>query len=105
MEGPLRPPVLAIPPGVRPTIVCPDWCTEGYDAHVADLGQWEGLVIHRSTEGPVWHSRVAYPDGTPDQTEEPLIQVTHPRAEDGMTIEQARELLEALSAAIEEASR
>ncbi|WP_028657258.1 hypothetical protein [Nocardioides sp. J54] len=96
-----RPAVLAVPPGAQPEIVCPSWCTDTYEEHVAELGEWEGLVIHHHANESVWHSLVTYPDGTPDSTEGPLIQVVHPRAMDGMTVEQARELLEALSVAIE----
>lgn len=58
-----RPPVLAVPPGTRPEIVCPDWCTVSYDEHFGDLGEWEGIVIHRSDGAiGVYHSRCAYPD-------------------------------------------
>ncbi len=63
--------VIALPPDVTPTIVCPDWCTIPTDEHLADLRAWEGSVIHHSAAVKVSHhfhvscSRLAYPDGTP----------------------------------------
>lgn len=62
---------IALPPGVTPTIVCPDWCTIPTEEHLADLRAWEGSVIHHSATVKVsdrFHvscSRLAYPDGTP----------------------------------------
>jgi hypothetical protein len=62
--------IIALPPDVTPTIVCPDWCTIPTDEHLADLPNWEGSVIHHSATVKVdrFHvscSRLAYPDGTP----------------------------------------
>jgi hypothetical protein len=40
--------IIALPPDVTPTIVCPDWCTIPAEEHLADLRGWEGSVIHHS---------------------------------------------------------
>ena len=63
--------IVALPPDITPTIVCPDWCTIPTEEHLADLPSWEGSVIHHSATVKVsgrFHvsnSRPSYPDGTP----------------------------------------
>lgn len=101
MRRPL-PPVLAVRPGERPTIVCPDWCVDEYDDHLNELGELEGFVIHHSADGLVSHTRSAYPDNSVDPDDPPIIQVD---ATDGLSVEQAKELVHALLRAIEEAGR
>jgi hypothetical protein len=60
-----------------PSIVCPEWCTDTNEDHVADLSGLEGFVIHRSAklEGVelVW---TAYADGAPEPTTPPVINVS-----------------------------
>lgn len=98
-----RNPVLAVPPGTRPEIVCPSWCSVPYESHFGDLALWEGLVIHHSAErGGVDHSRCAYPDGTPDKTEPPLVYLRH-RMTDGIGLEEVEALARQILAAVEEA--
>jgi hypothetical protein len=63
--------IIALPPDVTPTIVCPDWCTIPTEEHLVELPNWEGSVIHTNAERlvagcRVTLSRLAYADGTPE---------------------------------------
>lgn len=101
MKRPL-PPVLAVRPGERPAIICPDWCVDSYDDHFNDLGELEGMVIHHSADvDRVSHSRSSYPDNTIDPTDPPTISI---ELANNITIAEARRLLVALTNAIAEAS-
>lgn len=94
-------PVLAVPPGARPEIVCPSWCTVPFEEHFADLGNWEGFVIHWSERDHVRLSAETYPDGTPDLTNPPQIHLDH--GDDQLGIDDAELLARAILAAVAEA--
>ena len=94
---------IAVPPNVRPEIVCPSWCTVSTDQHIADLPNWEGYVIHWSAENHgVAHSELCYPDGTPDETERPLVHV-YGCATPELSPDEAEALAQAILAAVKEA--
>ena len=96
----MHPPVLAVRPDERPTIVCPDWCTDTYEFHLEELGEWEGFVIHHSAPRRwVFHTRHAYPDNSMS-SEAPRIFCEAPN---DLSIAEAEQLVRSLSAAIEEA--
>ena len=94
---------IAVPPNVRPEIVCPSWCVISQEDHIADLPNWEGRVIHWSalTER-VNHSSETYPDGTPVLDDEPPMIWINGLCED-LTVDEAERLAEAILAAVKEA--
>ena len=95
---------IALPPTVRPEIVCPSWCVTPTEDHIADLANYEGFVIHWSAEvHGIAHSQSAYPDGTPDQTEGPLIHLYDGGGAPELTPDDAEALAQALLAAVKEA--
>ena len=55
-----------------PTIVCPPWCVIPVEEHIADLPNWEGHVIHWSSDRVLVSGLVARiassatPAGSPD---------------------------------------
>jgi len=69
--------IIALPPTVTPTIVCPAWCKLSEADHLEQLPETEGCLIHYSTthtttgaEGhtfEVFLTRTAYTDGSPDE--------------------------------------
>lgn len=97
------PPVLAVRPDERPTIVCPPWCVDGYEQHLEELGAWDGFVIHHSAGGRVWHSRGAYPDNTVSPDDPPTIWVDD--SLNGMSVDDAEKLAHEILAAVEESRR
>lgn len=95
--------MIALPPSVRPEIICPAWCTVGQEKHIADLPNWEGQVIHWSAEEHgVAHSELGYPDGTPDDQEGPLVHV-YGCATPELSPDEAEALAQAILAAAREA--
>ena len=100
--------VIALPPGVTPTVVCPEWCTIPHTEHVDELPNWEGSVIHTNTERVVAGcrvalSRLAYPDGTPE-TDQPGGQADLIMVEgQEMSVEDAEAFARAIFAAVSEA--
>ena len=99
MSATTFPPVLAVPPGTRPALVCPPWCVVDYDKHIAELGELEGRVIHWSAEKhSIVHSVETYPDGTVSDPAE-----IHIEGQQEMSIEEAEQFARALLASVEEA--
>ncbi|MFA6298788.1 MAG: hypothetical protein WC642_06460 [Nocardioides sp.] len=96
---------IALPPGVTPVIACPSWCAIPLEEHIRDLPNWEGMVLHWSaadSEG-VRHSACAYPDGTLDPTDPPLVYL--PASSDACGLDDAERLALAILSAVEEARR
>lgn len=85
-----------------PAIKCPDWCTVPLEDHLSRLPDCGGFAIHWSDDsGDVYHARGAYLDGAPWPDEPPLIYL-NARGLDGLTLEQAERLANAILAAVKE---
>ena len=101
-------PVIALPPGITPTVVCPDWCTTPHAEHVDELPNWEGSVIHANTERVVAGcrvalSRLAYPDGTPDAHQPGALADLIMVEGQEMSVDDAQAFARAILAAVSEA--
>lgn len=65
-------------PGIE--IVCPPWCRQDAQGHLADLGNYSGQCAHWSPEvtGNGWvvdFSTLTYIDGTPADDCEPVVYI------------------------------
>jgi hypothetical protein len=83
-----------------PEIICPSWCVISKGAHLADLRDHEGWVIHWSDfSADVRHSEVTTPAGAPNPTEAPLVFVDH-HLSDGISLDRAEQVAAEILAAV-----
>lgn len=95
--------IVALSPGVAPAITCPSWCVVPMADHVADLPNMDGMVIHWSASvGEIRHSAAAYPDGTLDESDPPLVFVDADTGT-GVPLDEAEAIAHAILAAVQEA--
>ncbi|GAB3659320.1 hypothetical protein GCM10027596_16740 [Nocardioides korecus] len=89
-----------------PTIVCPPWCNITQSEHLADLPNWDGMVVHWSADLPAGEARsvriasTTFPDGTPDPAEPMSLFLDDSGLPDGAPLEAAQQHAEGILAAL-----
>lgn len=90
--------------GETPTIVCPPWCDETQEYHIAELENWDGRCLHRGRRASVGLVTIdivdtTNADGTREDGEVDLGLIVGGQQ---LTITHADELVRQLQAAIDE---
>lgn len=85
-------------------VVCPEWCASTPAQHSAELGDWDGYVIHwTDRDADVRLSASALPDGTIDPSEAPRIWADV--SSDGVSVEAAAEVANEILRLVAEVAR
>lgn len=89
-------------------IVCPPWCTESMEEHIADSrGQWTTIAHMRrygTEHTDLWLQVVTWPDGSPGpQQGTPELAAYADGDSNGLSLHEAEQLAATLLAAIKEA--